>query len=104
MTERGLIHPSIDKLLERVDSRYTLVIASAKRARQINNFRQGTHGEELMNKVPPPRTLEVTRKPLSVALDEILAGDVGYERIVATRSGAAGPSASTGTASSEAAE
>lgn len=80
MTQRGLIYPPIDRLLGKVDSRYTLVITSAKRARQINNFRQGTHGEELMNKVPPPRTLEVTRKPLSVALDEILTGDVAYER------------------------
>lgn len=77
---RGLVYPPIDDLLEKVDSRYTLVIASAKRARQINNFRQGTHGEELMNKVPPPRTLEVTKKPLSVSLEEIATGDVAYER------------------------
>jgi DNA-directed RNA polymerase subunit omega len=75
-----MISPPIDELLEKVDSRFTLVIESAKRARQINNFRQGTHGEELMNKVPPPRTLEVTKKPLSVALEEVVSGDVGYER------------------------
>lgn len=80
MTVRGLIYPPIDELLTKVDSRFTLAIASAKRARQINNFRQGTHGEELMNKVPPPRTLEVTKKPLSVALEEICSGDVGWER------------------------
>lgn len=80
MPGRGLVYPPIDDLLAKVDSRYTLVIASAKRARQINNFRQGTHGEELMNKVPPPRTLEVTKKPLSVSLEEMATGDVGYER------------------------
>ena len=80
MTARGLIYPPIDDLVRKVDSRFTLVIASAKRARQINNFRQGTHGEELMNKVPPPRTLEVTKKPLSVALEEINTGDVCWER------------------------
>jgi DNA-directed RNA polymerase subunit omega len=80
MPGRGLVYPPIDDLLAKVDSRYTLVIASAKRARQINNFRQGTHGEELMNKVPPPRTLEVTKKPLSVSLEEMANGDVAYER------------------------
>lgn len=79
-TARGLVRPPIDDLLGKVDSRFTLVIAAAKRARQINNFRQGTHGEELMAKVPPPRTLEVTKKPLSVALDEVDGGDIAWER------------------------
>lgn len=32
-----MIHPSIDELLERVDSKYTLVIAAAKRGRQLRN-------------------------------------------------------------------
>lgn len=32
-----MIYPSIDKLLERINSKYTLVIASAKRARIIKN-------------------------------------------------------------------
>ena len=33
-----MIEPKIDKLLEHVDSKYGLVIASAKRARQINDY------------------------------------------------------------------
>ena len=37
-----MIHPRIDQLLDTdnggVDSRYALVIVSAKRARQINNY------------------------------------------------------------------
>ena len=33
-----MIHPRIDQLLDKVDSRYALVIVAAKRARQINNY------------------------------------------------------------------
>jgi DNA-directed RNA polymerase subunit omega len=32
-----MIYPSIDKLLNKVNSKYTLVIAAAKRARTIKN-------------------------------------------------------------------
>ncbi len=32
-----LIRPSIDKLLEQVDSKYSLVILASKRAHQIEN-------------------------------------------------------------------
>ena len=33
-----MIHPRLDDLLDKVDSRYALVIVAAKRARQINNY------------------------------------------------------------------
>lgn len=32
-----IIQPPLDKLMEKVDSRYTLVIATAKRARQLTD-------------------------------------------------------------------
>ena len=32
-----MIHPSIDELLQQVDSKYTLVIAAAKRGRQLRD-------------------------------------------------------------------
>ena len=35
-----MIHPRLDELLDNVDSRYALVIVTAKRARQINNYYQ----------------------------------------------------------------
>ena len=34
----GITNPPIDELLERADSKYALVIYSAKRARQINAY------------------------------------------------------------------
>ena len=33
-----MIYPKIDELLEHVDSKYALVIAAAKRTRQINDY------------------------------------------------------------------
>ncbi|MHB1211115.1 MAG: DNA-directed RNA polymerase subunit omega, partial [Candidatus Nanopelagicales bacterium] len=34
----GITHPSIDALLEKTDSKYSLVIYASKRARQINAY------------------------------------------------------------------
>lgn len=59
-----MIHPSVDKLLRRVDSKYTLVIASAKRAREL-----------MMQKKP------VVDKPVTVALEEIDKGIITYQRL-----------------------
>ena len=36
----GITSPAIDDLLEKVDSKYTLVVYGAARARQINSYRQ----------------------------------------------------------------
>ncbi|MDF2699368.1 MAG: rpoZ [Haloplasmataceae bacterium] len=61
-------YPSIDKLLEVVDSKYKLSILAAKRARQI----------EAGSKVQMDKPRSV--KPVGIALEEILAGklDVKY--------------------------
>ena len=37
-TPEGITNPPIDDLLEQVSSKYALVIYSAKRARQINDY------------------------------------------------------------------
>ena len=36
-TSKGIIDPPIDELLEKVDSKYQLVIVASKRAREIND-------------------------------------------------------------------
>lgn len=59
-----MIYPSVDKLLRKVDSKYTLVIASAKRAR------------ELMQQTKPMGT-----KPVTAALEEIEQGIITYQRV-----------------------
>lgn len=75
----SLIEPKIDDLLEQVDSKYTLVIMSAKRARQINSYYTQL-GEGIGEFVPPLVPSDPGRKPLSTALEEIALGKVAYER------------------------
>jgi DNA-directed RNA polymerase subunit omega len=66
----GITNPSIDDLLGIVDSKYSLVIMAAKRARQINAY-YSQLGEGLLEYVGPLVETHVQEKPLSVALREI---------------------------------
>ena len=63
----SMADPSINKLLERVDSRYTRVVLAAKRARQLLD------GE-------PPKVEASSTKDVTVALEEISEGDILYKR------------------------
>jgi len=62
-----VINPSVDSLKKNVDSKYTLVISAAKRARQIveNNVKE---------------TDSKKKKPVSKALQEIEKGKIKYRR------------------------
>ncbi len=66
-----MIEPGISSLLERVDSRYTLVVAAAKRARQIT---EGAHKLTECN----------SEKPVTIAINEIDEQKITYIR---TKSG-----------------
>ena len=68
-----MIQPRIDTLLDHVDSRYALVIMSAKRARQINAYYAQLQ-EGLLEYVGPLVDSEVHEKPMSIALREINEG------------------------------
>jgi DNA-directed RNA polymerase subunit omega len=70
---RGITYPSIDDLLEKTDSKYSLVIYASKRARQINAY-YSQLGEGLLEYVGPLVETHVQEKPLSIALREIDAG------------------------------
>lgn len=75
-----MIYPRIEKLADKVDSRYTLVILAAKRARQINSYYYQL-GEGIRDFVPPQVSgLGEDAKALSVALEEIAQGKFGWER------------------------
>jgi len=66
----SMMDPPIEALLERVDSKFTLVSLSAKRARQINSyFNQLGEG---LGAIVPPQVTSVSRKSLSIALEEIV--------------------------------
>ena len=73
-----MIHPRIDELLPNVnDSRYALVIAAAKRARQINNYHQQL-GEGTFD-VPPPLIESRSKNYLTMSLEEISQGKIEIE-------------------------
>ncbi|MBS3956964.1 MAG: DNA-directed RNA polymerase subunit omega [Clostridiales bacterium] len=76
-----VINPEIDVLLSKVDSKYTLCILAARRARQINDMLHGVRDQALLTMAPSQIVQLTSTKPLSLALDEIAAGDVGYERV-----------------------
>jgi DNA-directed RNA polymerase subunit omega len=59
-----MITPSLEDLLKQVDSQYTLVIATAKRARQIN-AKDGNNN---------------SIRAVSLAMEDILHGRVQIER------------------------
>src|SRR4026208_1633563 len=66
----GITNPPIDDLLTKTDSKYKLVLYSAKRARQINAY-YSQLGEGLLEYVGPPADTHVQEKALSIALREI---------------------------------
>ena len=70
---QGIIYPPIDDLLAKSDSKYSLVIYAAKRARQINAY-YSQLGEGLLEYVGPLVETHVQEKPLSIAMREIDAG------------------------------
>ncbi len=74
----SMMEPHIEDLLMRVDSKFTLVSLSAKRARQINSyFNQLGEG---LGSIVPPQVASLSRKSLSIALEEIVE-----DRIVPVR-------------------
>ncbi len=74
-----MMHPRIDELLENSDqSRYGLVIAAAKRARQINNYHHQL-GEGTFDDFPPPLVESRSKNYLTMALEEVSEGKIEYE-------------------------
>lgn len=75
-----MIEPTIDQLLERVDSKYTLVVLAARRAREINSY-YNQLGEGRGEFVPPlVESGGLRNKPLSISLEEIAEDKVTYKR------------------------
>lgn len=62
-----MIHPSLDVLVNKVDSKYTLVVLAAKRAREIMSGDQ-------------PLTECKSNKSVTVALAEIADKKITYQR------------------------
>ena len=73
-----MMNPSIEELLDRAGSKFSLVTLSAMRARQINAyFNQLGEG---LGAVVPPQVTSVARKPLSIAFEEISGNKIVLAR------------------------
>ncbi|HOS70668.1 MAG TPA: DNA-directed RNA polymerase subunit omega [Bacillota bacterium] len=62
-----MIYPTLISLLDKVDSKYTLVVAVAKRARQL------VDGQ-------PKLTNVNSNKPVTIAINELYENKITYER------------------------
>ena len=78
MPRNTLMDPPIEELLDKVDSKFTLVALGSMRARQVNSY-YNSLGEGL-GRIVPPQVTSVSGKPLSIAFEEIAAGKVVYDR------------------------
>lgn len=63
-----MIYPPMASLLKKVDSRYTLVIAAAKRARMLTNG-------------AAPLTDYESSKDVTIAINEIYEGKVTFHKV-----------------------
>src|SRR5690348_8115016 len=79
MAERPptMMYPPVEDLLDKVDSKFTLVALAARRGRQINSYYNGL-GSEGIGTIVPPQVASTSRKALSIALEEIAAGKIQY--------------------------
>ncbi|MFW6022497.1 MAG: DNA-directed RNA polymerase subunit omega [Halanaerobiaceae bacterium] len=64
-----ITYPSYDKLMEKVDSPYTLIIMAARRARQINVGGNKLLGEDYKS-----------HKSVSMSLEEVVSGKITYRK------------------------
>jgi DNA-directed RNA polymerase subunit omega len=69
----GITHPSIDELLASTESKYSLVIWAARRARQLTGY-YSQMGDYLLEYVGPLVETHPQEKPMSIALREIHSG------------------------------
>jgi DNA-directed RNA polymerase subunit omega len=73
-----LMDPPIEELLDKVDSKFTLVALASRRARQVNSY-YNSLGEGL-GVVVPPQVASASGKPLSIAFEEVAAAKATYTR------------------------
>ena len=71
----------VDDLLSKVDSRYGLVLAGARRAREINEY-TATLGLNDSLGIPGPQVHTRSQHPLSIAFEELRTGklEVGFKK------------------------
>ena len=72
-----MIHPRVDKLLDRTDTHYAAVVVAAKRARQLNSYYRAL-GEGTYEEFTPPMVETQPGNYLTISLEELAAGKIKY--------------------------
>lgn len=77
----SVIRPEIDVLLKHVENdKFLLCAVASRRARDINDMMRGQR-DRAAARHTVSEILEFSgRKPLSIAMDEIARGEVGYDK------------------------
>lgn len=76
----SVIEPNINKLMEQTDyDRFLLCTLASKRAHDINDMMRGQRDRALQLSTAVDIARASNRKPLSIAFEEIAAGDVSYD-------------------------
>lgn len=68
----------LEDVVDRIGNRFATVVVAARRARQINAYFHhlgGGYGRYI-----PPQVHSLSRKPLTIAMEEIAEGKVDVER------------------------
>jgi DNA-directed RNA polymerase omega subunit len=71
--------PYVDTYIKKIDNKYTLCIAVAKRARELGSYFSAKRNMERVNVVPPLVDID-SKDPLEIALNELREGNVSYIR------------------------
>ena len=76
----SIIEPKIDTLLEKTDNdRFLLCSLAAKRAHDINDMMRGQRDRAIQLQTAVEIARAADKKPLTIAFNEIAAGDVSYD-------------------------
>jgi DNA-directed RNA polymerase subunit omega len=73
-----MMFPPIEDLMATVDSKFTLVTLASTRGRQINAYYNEL--EMGLGSIVPPQVTSTSRKALSIALEEVAAGKIRFQR------------------------
>ena len=76
----SLMEPPIDILLEKTENdKYLLCAVAAERARDINDMMRGQRDRAIALQSATQIAQLAGRKPLSLAMEEVERGEIGYD-------------------------
>lgn len=71
---------NLDDIIDKVDSKYSLCIALARRSRELGLYFAAKKNMERVN-IIPPLTENESDDPVGIALQELREGKLSFERV-----------------------